>query len=60
VKKNGRPKWVPEPVLLELESVKEQRGLLKDAEAFKEMAGYSKVGREIERIMRFGLGGRRK
>lgn len=57
--KKGRPKWVPEPVLLELENVKQQKGLFRDADAFKEMAGYSRVGREIERLMRFNLGGRR-
>lgn len=48
-------KYLPADILDELEMVKKENGINKDALAFKEMADYCKVGRAIEKIGRFGI-----
>jgi hypothetical protein len=48
-------KYLPRSVLEELESIKKDKGLSKDVLAFDEIVNYCRVGRETERIMRFGL-----
>lgn len=51
----GRMKYIPVNVLKELESIKIDNGIRKDALAFGELVNYCRVGREAERLMRFGL-----
>jgi hypothetical protein len=46
----GRMIWCPKPVLKEIDEIKSDAGLDKTADAFKKLAGYSRVGREIENI----------
>ena len=48
-------KYLPRSVLEELESIKKDKGIGKDVYAFSELINYCRVGRETERIMRFGL-----
>ena len=46
----GRKKYVPPNVLEELNFIKADENLIKDSDAFRQMAGYSKVGREFKKI----------
>lgn len=50
----GKLIYVPKIVLEELGNVKLQTGTNKNSLALSEMCNYSKVGREVERIMHFG------
>jgi hypothetical protein len=43
-------KYVPPVIIEELEAIKQDHGLDVEVEAFKKMAQYSRVGREVERI----------
>ena len=49
----GKMAWVPRIVLDEITGIKKENGIPKDADALKEMAKYSRVGREVERMSRF-------
>lgn len=43
-------KYVPTVIIEELENIKADHGLEVEVEAFKKMAQYARVGREVERI----------
>ena len=49
----GRMKYIPAVIIEELEDLKLEKGLLNDSDAFREIANYSQVGRETERLMTF-------
>ena len=51
----GKMKYFTSDLLEELESVKSRNNLMRDSTAQKELAKYSKVGRELERITEFFL-----
>lgn len=53
-------KYLPKPVIEELEIVKKVTGVGKDCQAFNELVNYSRIGREAEKIMTFGLPGFRR
>lgn len=53
--KRGRMKYIPAVIFDELEDIKLEKGLESDSDAFKQIAGYSQVGREIERIKNFNF-----
>lgn len=46
----GRIRYVPPSVLEEIMSIKQEDQIFKDADAFKKMREYSKVGREVKRM----------
>ena len=48
--KRGRMKYIPAVIFDELEDLKMEKGLASDSDAFKKMANYSQVGREMERL----------
>lgn len=48
----GKMKYVPPVIIEELEAIKADHGLDIEVEAFKKMVGYSRVGREVERLKR--------
>ena len=53
MEKGGKKTYVPPSVLEELEKIKQLKGHNKErwqAEAFKEMTDYSKVGRRVEEM----------
>lgn len=50
--KKGRVTYVPPSVFDELDEIRLEDKLGKNADAFKEMVKYSKVGREAKRIFR--------
>lgn len=52
----GRMKYIPAVIIDELEDLKLEKGLASDSEAFGEIANYSQVGRETERLMKFRFG----
>jgi hypothetical protein len=52
--KRGRMKYLPANIFDELEQVKNQKGSNRDADALRDMATYSKLGRELERIFYLG------
>ncbi len=60
----GGRKYVPHDILKELENIKMQDDIPKDSNAFREMAKYSKVGREVktmsERLVLADIWGRKK
>lgn len=45
----GRMKYVPRPVFEELNNIKLELGINRDAEAFEKMVKYSRVARELDR-----------
>lgn len=47
--------YVPRDFIDELEGVKVDKGFNRNVDAFDEIKGYCKVGRELERLMNFGL-----
>lgn len=49
-------KYVPKVIIEELEDMKVEKGLMGDSDAFREIAKYSQVGREAERMMNFQFG----
>jgi hypothetical protein len=51
--KRGRVKYIPLSLLDELEDLKMEKRLRRDVEAFEEIANYSQVGREAERLAKF-------
>lgn len=53
----GQLKYVPKDVLDEWSRIKNIWGV-KDVEAFRKMADFSRIGREIELLMRGGRNGR--
>ena len=50
--KKGRVTYVPPSVFDELDEIQIEDKVKKKADAFKEMAKYSKVGREARKILR--------
>lgn len=48
----GRITYVPPSVFDELDQIREEDNLEHNADAFKEMAKYSRVGREAKKILR--------
>ncbi len=46
----GKKKYVPHDILTELENIKIESKIPKDSNAFREMAKYSAVGREVEKM----------
>ncbi|RLA46956.1 MAG: hypothetical protein DRR04_05345 [Gammaproteobacteria bacterium] len=46
-------KYIPAVIIDELEDLKMEKGMESDSDAFREIANYSQVGREIERIKNF-------
>jgi len=56
IKKNngkGRHKWCPGSVIDEIEDIKKEEGLHRDADALNKMVKYSQVGREAKRLITF-------
>jgi hypothetical protein len=53
----GRMKYVPTAIIDELEHIKADHGLSVEVEAFKKMAQYAQVGREVERVKKPRRGG---
>jgi|2_EtaG_2_1085320.scaffolds.fasta_scaffold11055_3 hypothetical protein len=43
-------KYLPSIVIIEMEDVKREDSIDSDAEAFKKMTKYARVGREVQRI----------
>jgi len=50
--KRGKMMYVPSIVIEQLEDLKQEEKILSRPEAFRSMAKYSEVGREIKRVMR--------
>ena len=48
----GRMKYVPPIIIDELEAIKASHQLQVEVEAFRKMAQYSQLGREVERLKR--------
>ena len=46
-------KYIPKIVIEEVIDIKQEHQIKQDAEAFRKMADYSQLGRELERIMTF-------
>jgi hypothetical protein len=55
--RRGGMKWIPSTVLDEINNIKQQDQIKRDAEAFDRLLGYAKAGREINHssIKLFGL-----
>ena len=53
----GKKEYVPGIVIDELDDMKTEYGLNQDARAFEKMVDYTRVGREVERIMRLDMFG---
>lgn len=49
-KKNGRMIYVPHLVIEELETIKKDDEIIIGSDAFRKMVGYSRIGREMEKI----------
>ena len=47
---SGKKKYVPQIVIDEMDSLKDEQNILRDSEALKKMAEYSKRGRNIEKM----------
>ena len=50
--KKGRMKYVPAIVIDEVEDIQREDKIGEDAQAFRELVGYARVGREMKRIMK--------
>lgn len=50
----GRMKYIPKELLEELSIIKASKGL-RDSDAFRDLKNYSMIGREVERLMSFGI-----
>jgi hypothetical protein len=48
----GRMRYVPISILEEAEDLKAEKNLKKTSDALREIAKYSQIGREAERIMK--------
>jgi len=46
----GRLKYVPKIVLIELDDIKREDDIFADAEAFRKIVKYARVGRELNRL----------
>ena len=55
----GKKKYVPQVVIEELDDIKEEYGLDTDRAAMGKMVDYTRVGREMERLMKGKIFGRR-
>lgn len=48
----GRMSYIPPIIIDEMEDIRRENGIGKQAEALKEMVRYARVGREMERIIK--------
>jgi hypothetical protein len=48
----GRLKYIPGDTIEEWESIKRNLNISEDAEAFRKMADFSRIGRQLEVLMR--------
>ena len=48
--KKGKNKYVPSIVLIELRDIQREDGIMMEAEAFRKMVKYTRVGRELNRL----------
>lgn len=53
--KRGRVMYVPSIVIEEVHNIKQEHNLDYGSEAFRKMAEYSVVGREVERLATFNF-----
>jgi hypothetical protein len=51
----GKMQYIPANVFKELENIKAQNNINKNAEAFKNMAEFSELGREVKNMMKLNL-----
>lgn len=51
-RRKGRICYVPPAVVIELEDIKREDNLTSQADAFKELTKYARVGREAKRMMK--------
>lgn len=51
-KRKGRICWVPPAVVIELDDIKREDAIGTQADAFKELTKYARVGREAKRAMK--------
>ena len=58
--RSGTYKYVPMEILEELERVKFNFKIDKDAEAFRKIAQNSRIGRDIQFSINFNVGGKKK
>jgi len=58
--KKGRMKYVPPIVIDELEDIQREDKIGEDAQAFRELVGYARVGREMKRIMKLDWRGAKR
>jgi hypothetical protein len=56
----GRIKYVPVSLLAEIQRVKEHKKYARDSEACNKVAEYSRVGQEVENILKMNFGPFRK
>ena len=49
---SGNRKYVPKIVIEEIDDIKRSERINKDCVAFRKMVEHSRIGREVERIMR--------
>ena len=50
IRKAGRMKYVPSNLIDELQSIKEEKGIVRDSEGFSHAVRYCQVGREVEKM----------
>jgi hypothetical protein len=53
MKKRGRHAWLPSIVIDEIEDLQRDREIKEFSTACRETIKYAKIGREVERLMRF-------
>ena len=51
----GRMKYVPKVVIEEIDDLKVEHNLKQDSVAMNKMVNYTRVGRELERMMKFNF-----
>ena len=49
----GRTKYCPRIVIDEIESIKRSEGIKQDTFAMRKMVEHSRIGREVEKIVKF-------
>ena len=50
---SGKQKYLPKIVISELEDMRKEYNLENDGEALRKMVEFTRVGREVERIVKF-------
>jgi hypothetical protein len=53
--KRGRHAWLPSVVVGEIEDLQKDEGIPVFAEACQEFAKYARIGREVDRMMKFNF-----